>query len=129
MGAENGNPAEDSLWYHRGIRPISTKDVGRHMDSEWKEIRDNKEKYKAARLRGAEELLDPNTHDYAMLPGNGGKTAEELLRTLPSGSVLLDVGCGEGKFAMDLLPANKRERRHAINPNIEVWGFDAVEWP
>jgi SAM-dependent methyltransferase len=103
----------------KNITPVSFDEVRRRVYEAYVfAVQASDEKY--GRGRGAEKVLDPG-QDYAELPGFGDKNAREIISTLSPGNTILDVGCGYGQLGAEI--------QQTINPNVEVYGFDAQRQP
>lgn len=98
------------------ITPMSAADVKRAVDAQY---RQNFGPIYYNTRRGVRQLLVEDD-DYARLPDLPGRKAIQIIRDLPVGSGLLDVGCGSGTFIRGVL--------EKVNPGLEAHGFDSREW-
>ncbi len=122
-----------SRWEERQIQPISLDRVAAVVSGQYSDLLMSVDSYKHRAIlnRGKIELLQKH-NGYGELPDFDGVPALERVCALPSGSILLDVGCGFGQLGSDILKGNRDVFGHVIdrplNPGIKVYGFDAIPW-
>jgi len=106
-------------WLGKEIKPLTASDVHTLMTDMYHTVLElSRSSYTTT--RGVSYLLDKDREDYAKLPDHGGKTALEIIESLPPRASWLDLGCGSGTFIEELLLD--------VRPDIQAVGFDARTW-
>jgi SAM-dependent methyltransferase len=107
-------------WLDREIKPIKLAGVKHAMQELYEGVLAMPSVSLFGTKRGAGQLLERDSKDYARLPGLHGKTAKQIFKSLKPGSEWLDIGCGSGRLINDVL--------EKINPKVVPTGFDARTW-
>lgn len=111
------------LFRPREIQPATPQIIKELIDKEHNTAVHSRE-HAYGRRRGADRILDRGM-DYAELPGYKGRLPREIIQKLPSGSSVLDVGCGYGQLGAQILGIDSANTNvPPINENVKVYGFD-----
>lgn len=125
----------ENRMFDRDIKPASLPEIKRRIDEAYN-FAANAEDYKYFRFRGSKQLLTPGKN-YAELPSYAGKSPREIIESLPSGSKIIDVGCGYCQLGAEILGTVKNQphdeedfeiddtETRPINKSVEVYGYDA----